>query len=130
MILKEGMEASVSCEVTEEKTARAVGSGSLPVCATPVLAALMEQAAVKALADCLPSSTTSVGISLMMHHTSPTPLGHTVTVRAVLAETEGRYLTFHIIAEDEAGEVARAEHVRCLVESAPFMEKAEKKYKK
>lgn len=129
MILKQGLEGTSSSMITDKETARAVGSGSLPVCATPVLSALMEQAAVKALEGCLPASTTTVGISLMLRHTSPTPVGHTVTARAVLVSTEGRLLTFHIIAEDEAGEVGRAEHVRCLVEAAPFMEKAEKKYK-
>lgn len=130
MILQNGLAGTASRTVSEKDTALAVGSGSLPVCATPVLAAVMEAAAVKATAGCLPASATTVGVSLMLRHTSPTLVGRTVTARAELVSTEGRLLTFHITAEDEAGEVGRAEHVRCLVESAPFMEKADRKYRK
>ena len=130
MILRNGLTGTASQPVTEAETARAVGSGDLPVCATPVLSAVMEEAACAAVAGCLPRGTTSVGISIALRHTSPTLVGRTVTARAELVETEGRLLTFHITASDEAGEVGSALHVRCLVESAPFLEKAEKKYRK
>lgn len=130
MILRKGLTGTASRTVADTDTALAVGSGSLPVCATPVLSAVMEAAAVDAVKGCLPSSATTVGISLTLRHTSTTTVGHTVTARAELIETEGRLLTFRITATDEAGEVGCAEHVRCLIESAPFMEKAEKKYRK
>lgn len=129
MILQKGLAGTASRVVTDADTARAVGSGSLPVCATPVLSAVMEEAACAAIAGCLPASATTVGISMTLRHTSPTLVGRTVTARAELVETEGRLLTFRIAAEDDAGPVGAAEHVRCLVETAPFMEKAEKKYR-
>lgn len=130
MILQKGLTGTASRVVTDADTARAVGSGSLPVCATPVLSAVMEAAACAAIDGCLPSSATTVGISMTLRHTSPTLVGRTVTARAELTETEGRLLTFRIAAEDDAGPVGEAEHVRCLVETAPFLEKAEKKYRK
>lgn len=130
MILQKGLAGTASRVVTDADTARAVRSGSLAVCATPVLSAVMEEAACAAIEGCLPVSTTTVGISMTLRHTSPTLVGRTVTARAELTETEGRLLTFRITAEDDAGPVGEAEHVRCLVETAPFMEKAEKKYRK
>ena len=42
-----GMTHEVHSEVTEDKTARVVGSGSLDVYATPCMAALMERAVPK-----------------------------------------------------------------------------------
>lgn len=130
MILQKGLVGTASRVVAEADTARAVGSGSLPVCATPVLSAVMEAAACAAIEGCLPASASTVGISIALRHTSPTLVGRTVTARAELTGTEGRLLTFRITAEDDAGPVGEAEHVRCLIETAPFLEKAEKKYKK
>ena len=109
-MISAGLTGSASRRITEKDTALAVGSGSLPVCATPVLAAVMEAAAVDALKGALPPGETTVGISISLRHTSPTLTGRTVTARAELTEVKG------------------AEHVRCAVAAAPFMEKAEKKY--
>lgn len=114
--------------ISEKDTALRVGSGSLPVCATPVLSAVMEAAAVDALKDCLPEGTTSVGIAISLSHKAPTLVGRTVTASATLTAAEGRKLTFRIEARDEAGEVGSADHVRFLVEETPFMEKAAKRY--
>ncbi len=129
MIIQTGLTGTASRTISDNDTALAVGSGSLKVCATPVLSAIMEAAAVDALKDCLPKGTTSVGIDIHLAHKAPTLVGHTVVARATLTETEGRKLTFHITAIDEAGEVGSADHVRFLVESDPFMEKAGKRYK-
>ncbi len=130
MVLSTGLTGTASRVITEKDTALAVGSGSLSVCATPVLSAVMEAAAVDALKDCLLPSTTSVGIYIALSHKAPTLPGRTVTAKAVLVETEGRKLTFRITASDEAGEVGTADHVRFLVESSPFMEKADQRYRK
>lgn len=127
-MISAGLTGSASRRITEKDTALAVGSGSLPVCATPVLAAVMEAAAMDALKGALPPGETTVGISISLRHTSPTLTGRTVTARAELTEVKGRLFTFRIAAEDEAGPVGEAEHVRCAVAAAPFMEKAEKKY--
>ncbi len=127
-VIEVGKKGTCSRLISENDTALKVGSGSLEVCATPVLSAVMEAAAVDALKDCLPKGTTSVGIAISLSHKAPTLVGHTVTATATLTETEGRKLTFHIEAHDEAGEVGTADHVRFLVEEEPFMGKAEKRY--
>lgn len=123
-----GKTGTASRVINEKDTALAVGSGSLPVCATPILSAIMEAAAVDALKDCLPKGTTSVGIAISLSHKAPTLVGRTVTATATLTAAEGRKLIFRIEARDEAGEVGTADHARFLVEDTPFMEKAAKRY--
>ena len=61
MEIKIGTVGTAGRTVTEKDTALAVKSGSLQVLATPVLSALMEEAAVAALAPCLPPKQTTVG---------------------------------------------------------------------
>ncbi len=124
MELTIGMTGIVSRTIAETDTAKAVGSGTVDVCATPVLSAVMEAAAVKAIAPALPEGTTSVGIRIALSHQAPTPVGGTVTAHAVLTGIEGRRLSFKILATDEAGEIGEAEHERFLVDEATFMAKA------
>jgi predicted thioesterase len=85
--------------VTDEKTARHVGSGSLAVLATPMLAALMENAAVNALQ--LPEGQTSVGTYLEIKHLAATPVGMRAWAEAEITETAGRKIVFKIQAYDE-----------------------------
>lgn len=113
----------------EAHSARAVGSGLLPVLATPAMLALMEQAAASALEPFLPEGWTSVGISLNVQHTSATPLGMTFRAEAEVTAVDGRKITFSLHAYDEAGEIGHGVHERFAVESEPFLAKAEKKVK-
>lgn len=113
----------------EAHSAQALGSGLLPVLATPAMTALMEQAAANALEDFLPKGWTSVGISLDIKHTSATPLGMTFRAEAEVTAVEGRKIAFVVRAYDEAGEIGRGTHERFAVESEPFLAKAAKKVK-
>ena len=111
----------------EAHSARAVGSGLLPVLATPAMTALMEQAAAGALEEFLPEGWTSVGISLDVEHTSATPLGMGFRAEAEVTAVEGRKILFAVRAYDDAGEIGHGTHVRFAVESEPFLAKAAKK---
>jgi len=111
----------------EAHSARAVGSGLLPVLATPAMTALMEQAAAGALEEFLPEGWTSVGISLDVEHTSATPLGMGFRAEAEVTAVEGRKILFDVRAYDDAGEIGRGTHARFAVESEPFLAKAAKK---
>lgn len=124
MKLAIGLTGTAVRTVAETDTAKAVGSGTVDVCATPVLAAVMEAAAVKALAGALPEGDTSVGISMNMIHKAPTPVGGKITAIAVLSGIEGRKLTFRILATDAAGEVGEATHERFCVDEKTFTAKA------
>ena len=111
----------------EAHSARAVGSGLLPVLATPAMTAMMEQAAAGALEEFLPEGWTSVGISLNIEHTSATPLGMNFRAEAEVTAVEGRKILFDVRAYDDAGEIGRGTHARFAVESEPFLTKAAKK---
>ena len=126
MIIK-GITAQITRTITEEDTAEKVKSGSLPVLATPMLSAAMEEAAVKALAPFLSGHETTVGGSISLIHKAPTLPGHTITVTATVTEVRGKKISFHITASDENGDIGEADHDRFLVDSVKFMEKAEKR---
>ena len=111
----------------EAHSARAVGSGLLPVLATPAMTALMEQAAAGALEEFLPEGWTSVGISLDVEHTSATSLGMGFRAEAEVTAVEGRKILFDVRAYDDAGEIGHGTHARFAVESEPFLAKAAKK---
>ena len=101
MILHIGLKGTCTQIIEDAHTAASIGSGSLPVCATPVICALMEHAAVNSVSRCFPAGTTSVGVFLSVSHRAPTLTGHSVTACAELIRTEGRKLTFHIQVSDE-----------------------------
>ncbi len=109
--------------VTEDWSASYMGSGPVPVLATPALVALMEQAAVRALEGRLPAGQTSVGVRIDVRHLAATPLGMRVRARAALVAAEGRRLTFQIEAWDEVEKVGEAVHERVVVDVERFMER-------
>ena len=71
MSISVGAVGTASTVVTPENTAAAVGSGSLPVFATPYMIALMENAACNAIADALEDGQSSVGTKLDVSHDAP-----------------------------------------------------------
>ena len=60
-MIKQGTVFELTFSVTDELTAQAVGSGTLPVLATPVLAARLEECAWRAVAPSLPAGSSTVG---------------------------------------------------------------------
>jgi predicted thioesterase len=109
--------------VTDQDTAIAMRSGSVPVLATPRVVALCEQATCAALEGHLADGTTTVGMRVQVDHLQPTPVGGTVEAEAVLEKIEGRRLTFMVSASDTKGLVAAGRVTRVLVEVDRFMDK-------
>lgn len=99
----------------------ALGSGDVPVFATPALAGLMEAAAVDALLDALDAEQTTVGVQLELQHLAATPLGMTVRAEARLMTVEGRRLTFRISATDGVEQIGVGTHQRVIVDRERFM---------
>lgn len=89
-------------------TAEAVGSGDVPVLATPRLLALAEEATLEALRDHLEPGTTTVGTSVSLEHAAPSPIGAKVVVTARLAQADRRRLVFVVEAHQTAGGTAGA----------------------
>jgi predicted thioesterase len=98
MVLAPGLLASVRIVVADTDTATAMGSGDVPVLATPRLLALAEAASVAAVTPHLEPGTTSVGTSVAMEHKRASPVGAEVVVEAELTEVDGRRLVFGFIA--------------------------------
>lgn len=109
--------------VEERHLASQVGSGDLRVLATPVMLALMENAAMLCVADQLDAESTTVGGHIAASHLKPTGIGHTVTATAELTAAEGRKLTFKVSASDEEGLIGEGEHLRFVVGRERFMSK-------
>ena len=119
-----GMKGEVSTEVERADTAAEVGSGSLLVYATPCMVALMEGAACEALEGAVPEGKTTVGTELNIQHLSATPVGHEVRAEATVTAVDGKIITFELAAFDEAGQIGKGTHKRCVVNSQKFLEKA------
>lgn len=120
-----GAKAAATMQVTAEKTAKTVGSGSLNVFATPMMAALMERAACEALAPYLEGDETTVGTELNIRHTAATPVGLTVTAEAEVTAVNGREIAFSVKAFDSVGEIGSGTHKRFVVFAEKFQAKTD-----
>lgn len=118
-----GMSYTATVTVGETNTAAAMGSGDLPVFATPAMVALMENAAMRCVASELDASQTTVGAEMNVTHIKPSGAGAVISATAVLASVEGRRLVFNVAARDEDGMIGEGTHVRFVVDSRRFMSK-------
>ena len=122
-MLKEGLKYTSKAVVTEAVCASAVGSGGLDVFATPSMVALMENAAMNAVAPFLPEGSTTVGSEISTTHVKPSPLGAEIQATATLTAVEGRKLTFDVEACYGNGTIGKGTHVRFIVDVERFMSK-------
>ena len=127
MSIEIGMRGRAETIVTPDNTARAAGSGLVPVFATPWMVALMENAAVQAVQGVLAPDEGTVGTRLDVTHDAATPVGMKVWAQAELTAIDRRALTFSVSAYDEAGLIGRGEHKRFLIDDAKFLAKAQGK---
>ncbi|WP_455666869.1 thioesterase family protein [Phocaeicola sp.] len=121
--MKIGLTYTSTVVVSKENMAVTMGSGDLEVFATPAMVALMENAAMNAVAGELPEGSTTVGALMNTSHIKPSAVGDTVSATATLKEVEGRKLTFEVKAEDSKGVVGEGTHVRYVVDREKFMAK-------
>ena len=121
--METGLKHTSTLVVDESKTAEAMGSGDMPVLATPVMVALMENAAMLAVKAALPEGATTVGGHINVSHVKPTGLGQEVSAIAELTAAEGKKLTFHVAAYQGDTLIGEGEHVRFIVDRERFMAK-------
>ncbi|WP_186564373.1 thioesterase family protein [Lawsonibacter celer] len=122
-----GMKGRAETQVVPENTAAAVGSGLVPVFATPYMIALMENAAVNAVQSALDPGQGTVGTRLDVTHDAATPVGIKVWAEAEVTAVEGKKLTFSVQAFDEAGPIGGGTHERFIIAVDRFLVKAEAK---
>jgi fluoroacetyl-CoA thioesterase len=110
-------------EVTEGDTAAMVGSGDVPVLATPRLIAWMEAATVRCAAPILGAGQTTVGTAVRIEHRRPTPVGDSVEIDVEAPDTPaGHRLTFVVRAVDDGGNVVAAGEIdRAIVDRDRFL---------
>ncbi len=122
-----GLRNVADISVTAENTALAIGSGSLKVFATPAMIRLIERAAAELVEKNLPPESTSVGISINIKHTAPTPIGMNVRAEVEIISVDGRKIIFDVAAFDGRGEIGRGTHERFIVDREKFQSKADAK---
>ena len=123
-----GHRAEVVAVVTDDDTAIALGSGSLPVLATPRLLGWCEAATCAALEGHLRAGWSSVGTSVRLEHIAPSPVGEQLRVDAVVNAVDGRRVRLEVTATDVGGRVVgRGTVERVVVDDHRFLGRLEKR---
>lgn len=122
-----GITGKQTITVTEDKTAVVMGSGTLPVFATPAMIAFMENTASKSVADKLEAGQGTVGTSIDVKHMAATPVGMEVSCETKLVEVDRKRLVFEVKAYDAAGVIGEGMHERFIIDNEKFLAKAQAK---
>ncbi len=116
-----GLKHTSELTVTEAVTAINIGSGDMPVLATPAMLALMENAAMLAVATKLPEGSTTVGGHIESSHLKPSKLGEKVSASAEVIKVEGKKIWFNIKAYSGVSLLGEGTHLRFVVDKVAFM---------
>jgi fluoroacetyl-CoA thioesterase len=125
--LKPGLTGSAELLVGVEHTAPSIGSGLVPVLATPVMINVIEAAALAGVEHLLPAGHQSLGIHLDVRHFAATPIGMRVYATAELIAVDGRTLSFRVAARDDKEPIGDGSHQRVVVNVARFDARVQKK---
>lgn len=125
--METGIKGSSEKVVTQELTAKAIGSGELDVFATPAVIAMAEETAWKSVASELEPGQGTVGTRMDLKHIAATPVGMKVRCETTLTEINRRKLTFDIKVYDEVDMIAEGTHERFIVDNESFFAKASAK---
>ena len=125
--VKIGTTLTKTISVDKTNLASAVGSGSLDVFATPMMIALMENAATECLGQFLDEGETSVGTLVSTNHIAATPLGMKVSATVEIISVNGREVEFSVLASDEKGPIGEGTHKRFVVFAEKFQAKTNSK---
>ncbi len=123
MELNIGLSAQSKTVVNDTNTALTMGSGDLAVFATPAMIALMENAAMKAVAEALPEGSTTVGTEMNATHIKASKIGAQIVATAVVTAVEGRKITLNVGARDGESLIGEGVHTRFIVDREKFMSK-------
>ncbi len=127
MAIAPGLVGEVEIVVRPDDTADALGNTGVHVLATPRLVALLEQAAIRAVAGHLPPGTGTVGTRIDVRHLAATPVGMRGTT---LREVDGRRLIFEIEGHDKTERIVEGTHERFQIDQARFLARIEAKVRR
>jgi predicted thioesterase len=118
-----GLKYTSELIVSEEVTARRMGSGDMDVLATPAMMALMENAAMLAVAPHLPEGSTTVGGYIASSHLAPSKIGDHVTATATVIKVDGKKIEFKVEAHCGDTLLGEGTHLRFIVDRKKFTER-------
>ena len=121
IMIEIGIKYSSQLTVTQEVTALNLGSGDMPVLATPAMMALMENAAMLAVAPYLPEGLTTVGGHIESSHLCPSKLGDVVIATAMVTKVDGKKIEFAVQARCGETLLGEGSHLRFIVNRNKFM---------
>ena len=110
--------------VTENNTAKFMGSGDLDVLATPSLVAFMENAAKNYLNTFLTEDLGSVGSNININHIAPTLVGKEITINGEITKIiKEKIIIFSLEAYENDKKIGDAEHIRVIINNKKFISK-------
>lgn len=122
-MLEIGLKHTSKQTVSEALTAMQMGSGDLPVFATPAMMALMENAAMMAVANELPEGCTTVGGHIESSHLRPSKVGEKVSAVAEVTKVDGKKIEFKVAAYSGETLLGEGTHLRFVVDKEKFISK-------
>ena len=122
-MLEVGLKHTSELIVNDALTAIQMGSGDMPVLATPAMMALMENAAMLAVADELPEGCTTVGGHIESSHLKPSKIGDKVTATAEVTKVDGKKIQFKVSASSGDILLGEGTHLRFVVDRERFIAK-------
>ena len=125
-MIETGQKHTSELTVTEDVTAAKIGSGDMPVLATPAMLALMENAAMLAVADSLADGETTVGGHIESSHLKPSKIGDKITATAEVIKVDGKKIEFKVSAHSNDVLLGEGTHLRFIVDRNRFIEKLNK----
>ena len=121
--VRAGLKHTSELTVTDAVTAIKIGSGNMPVLATPMMMALMENAAMLAIKDKLPEGCTTVGGHIESSHLKPSKIGDVVRAEAEMTKVDGKKIEFKVAAYSGETLLGEGTHLRFIVDKEKFMSK-------
>ena len=118
-----GLNHTSELTVTDAVTAVRMGSGDMPVLATPAMMALMENAAMLAVKDKLPEGSTTVGGHIESSHLKPSKVGDKVSATAEVTKVDGKKIEFKVAAYSGDTLLGEGTHLRFIVDRERFLSK-------
>ncbi len=117
-------EYTLTWTVTDDMTAKRIGSAGAKILSTPNMVALMEAASLELAKAYLDEGMTTVGAEIHCRHLAPTPVGMKVSATTRLRSIERRKLWFDIEVSDENGKCGEGSHLRIMVAPKKLEEKS------
>lgn len=121
--LRIGLVREVVEEVTQERSAPRLGSGTLEVLGTPAIAIMVEQICREIVDPLLDASQTTVGSQITIQHLAPTPVGDKIRLKAEIIFIEKNVIHFEVKIMDSVELIGEASHQRVIIDVDRFLKR-------